>query len=126
MTQEQVRDVRDLTRAAGINPTITRVDGPRHPMLTTLAPGERVLVAGGLGVTEGEPVQRSGGGGRNRGRAGSGAPRRSGGKPRSEGQPRSGGQKPAGGGSRNRRRGGQASSASGRSHNAASFSSGRR
>ena len=51
MTQDQVRDVRDLTRAAGIKPTITRVDGPRHPMLTTLAPGERVLVAGGLGVT---------------------------------------------------------------------------
>ncbi len=50
MTQEQTGDVRALTRAAGITPTITRIDGPRHPMLTTLAPGERVLVAGGLGV----------------------------------------------------------------------------
>ena len=39
MTEEQVRDVRDLTRAAGIKPTITRVDGPRHAILTTLAPG---------------------------------------------------------------------------------------
>ena len=76
MTEDQVRDVRDLTRAAGIKPTITRVDGPRHPMLTTLAPGERVLVAGGLGVTAEEPERRSGGG-RNRGR--SGGQRRSGG-----------------------------------------------
>src|SRR5690242_21868904 len=50
MTEDQVRDVRDLTRAAGIKPTITRADGPRHPVLATLAPGERVLVAGGLGV----------------------------------------------------------------------------
>ena len=68
MTEDQVRDVRDLTRAAGIKPTITRVDGPRHPMLTTLAPGERVLVAGGLGVTAEEPERRSGGG-RTGGRA---------------------------------------------------------
>jgi superfamily II DNA/RNA helicase len=30
MTEDQVRDVRDLTRAAGIKPTITRVDGPRQ------------------------------------------------------------------------------------------------
>ena len=139
MTEDQVRDVRDLTRAAGIKPTITRVDGPRHPMLVTLAPGERVLVAGGLGVTAEEPERRSGGGGGgNRGR--SGGQRRSGGQPRAEGQPRSGGQRrsgsgsgsgsgspaPAGGGNRNRRRGGQSSSSSGRPHNAASFSSGRR
>jgi len=129
MTQDQVRDVRDLTRAAGINPTITRVDGPRHPMLATLAPGERVLVAGGLGVPAEEPAPRSGGG-RNRGRSGgqqrSGGQSRSGGKPRSEGQARTGGQKPAGGGNRSRRRGGPAASSSGRQHNAASFSSGRR
>ena len=55
MTDEQVRDVRDLTRAAGIKPTITKVDGPRHPVLVTLAPGERVLVEGGYAVT---PVQQ--------------------------------------------------------------------
>jgi len=41
MTQEQVRDVRDLTRAAGIKPTITQVDSARHPVLQELAPGER-------------------------------------------------------------------------------------
>ena len=38
MTDEQVRDVRDLTRAAGIKPTITRIDGPRHPMLASSPP----------------------------------------------------------------------------------------
>jgi superfamily II DNA/RNA helicase len=48
MTEDQVSDVRTLTRAAGIKPTVTRVDGPRHPVLADLAPGERVLVAGGL------------------------------------------------------------------------------
>jgi superfamily II DNA/RNA helicase len=70
MTEDQVRDVRALARAAGIRPTITRVDGPRHPVLTTLAPGERVLVAGGLGVAATpQPAPRRGGGGnRNRSR----------------------------------------------------------
>ncbi|WP_324503776.1 DEAD/DEAH box helicase, partial [Nocardioides sp.] len=41
MTDDQVRDVRALTRAAGIKPTITRIDGSAHPVLATLAPGER-------------------------------------------------------------------------------------
>ncbi len=41
MTDEQVRDVRDLTRLAGIKPTTTKVNGPGHPMLVQLAPGER-------------------------------------------------------------------------------------
>src|SRR6185295_14071794 len=99
MTEDQVRDVRDLTRAAGIKPTITRVDGPRHPVLATLAPGERVLVAGGLGVPAEEPERRSGG--RNRGRSGGKKPA---------------GAAPAGGRNRNRhsnrsrRRGGPSSS----------------
>jgi superfamily II DNA/RNA helicase len=42
-TGEQVREVRELTRAAGIAPTTTRVHGASHPVLTELAPGERVL-----------------------------------------------------------------------------------
>src|SRR4051794_33413978 len=74
MTSEQVRDVRDLTRAAGIKPTTTKVTGPNHEILRELAPGERVLVAGGLGITADESGpgrgtgQRSGGGGsRSRG-----------------------------------------------------------
>jgi superfamily II DNA/RNA helicase len=43
MTGEQARDVRSLTRAAGISPTITRIQGSTHPILATLAPGEREL-----------------------------------------------------------------------------------
>jgi superfamily II DNA/RNA helicase len=43
MTSDQVRDVRDLTRAAGITPTTTRILGAHHPVLAELAPGERVL-----------------------------------------------------------------------------------
>ena len=40
MTDEQVTDVRDLTRKAGIKPTTTQL-GPGHPLLSELAPGER-------------------------------------------------------------------------------------
>jgi superfamily II DNA/RNA helicase len=130
MTQEQTGDVRALTKAAGIKPTITRIDGPRHPMLISLAPGERVLVAGGLGVPAEDSGPRSGGGGGNRGRSGGGGGNRgrSGGQQRSGGKPRpaSGSAAPSGGGggNRSRRRGGQGgqSSSGGRPHNAASFS----
>jgi len=41
MTEDQVRDVRDLTRAAGIKPTTTRVASVADPILGELAPGER-------------------------------------------------------------------------------------
>jgi superfamily II DNA/RNA helicase len=145
MTDEQVRDVRDLTRAAGIKPTTTKIHGAGHPMLAQLAPGERVSVPGGLEIEvpdERPARQRSGGngGGASRGR------RRSGGGPKSSqssqggqggGQgSRQGGQgsgAPSGGksgGNRNRRRsgggsggaGGAGASASGGSHSAASFS----
>ncbi len=40
MTDDQVRDVRDLTRKAGVRPTTTRVT-QTHPLLRELAPGER-------------------------------------------------------------------------------------
>ena len=43
VTRDQVRDVRALTRAAGITPSTTRVDGASHPVLAEVAPGERVL-----------------------------------------------------------------------------------
>src|SRR6188472_418635 len=46
MTDEQVRDVRDLTRLAGIKPTTTKVHGPGHPMLVELAPGARSTPGG--------------------------------------------------------------------------------
>jgi len=63
MTDEQVRDVRDLTRKAGISPTTTKVD-PRHPLLQELAPGDRALT-GPYVVTP--PVGSSAGGGGGRG-----------------------------------------------------------
>ncbi|RKN16595.1 DEAD/DEAH box helicase [Micromonospora musae] len=43
MTDDQVSDVRALTRQAGINPTITRLR-PGDSLLTELAPGERRFV----------------------------------------------------------------------------------
>jgi len=81
MTGEQVRDVRALTKAASIVPTITRIPGSGHPVLAELAPGERVLA----GAFEAAPVsqqpsnagdgQRTGGGGqRGRRRSSAGAP----------------------------------------------------
>ncbi|MGD9959970.1 DEAD/DEAH box helicase [Nocardioides sp.] len=140
MTDDQVRDVRSLTRAAGITATTTRIDGAAHPMLVKLAPGERVVVAGGLPVSEPE-VQ--GGGGRNRGRSGGG----NGGGNRSRSGAKSGGSSAGNGGQRSRRTGGQGaggsapkagrsggrsggrpaggSSRGGGSHSAAGFSSGR-
>src|SRR6476661_9033152 len=64
MTDEQQRDVRDLTRLAGIKPTTTKVNGPSHPVLLQLAPGERSL-PGGLVVET--PASTGGGGGRSNG-----------------------------------------------------------
>ncbi|MDO5740221.1 MAG: DEAD/DEAH box helicase [Ornithinimicrobium sp.] len=78
MTDEQVRDVRSLTRAAGIKPTITRIHSG-HPLLLDLAPGERTLVPGGLAPLSGsasdggsshrsgQAGQRGGQGGRSQG-----------------------------------------------------------
>ena len=66
MTDDQVRDVRTLTRLAGIKPTTTKVPGPGHPILVELAPGERTLVPGGYapaappaGRSAGEQGQRA-------------------------------------------------------------------
>jgi superfamily II DNA/RNA helicase len=136
MTDDQVRDVRDLTRAAGIKPTTTRITGSVHPLLAQLAPGERVTVPGGLVIDVPGQTQGSGtgGGGRNRSRGGGGG----GGRNGSGGQKRSGGGRSSTGGgqakapssggagsgrSRGRGRSGSATgSGSGGSHSAASFS----
>ena len=151
MTDDQVRDVRDLTRAAGIKPTTTRINGASHPLLVELAPGERVLVPGGLVVEAPAPAagrarrgsrpEGSGrpGGGRNRSRgrrggpsssaasAGSASSGKSGKSGKSDGSGRSGGSGGSGGGNGSRRRSGGPSASSGGSgrHSAASFSSGR-
>jgi superfamily II DNA/RNA helicase len=141
MTDEQVRDVRDLTRQAGIKPVTTKVNGPDHPVLVQLAPGERTLVPGGLVVETptgaGAQGARAGGGGRNRNRrrggggqsvqgGGQGGGRsrgqggsqsaKGGGQSAQGGQRRSGGQasqgQPQAGGQRRRRSGGQSGGAS--------------
>ncbi len=126
MTDQQVNDVRSLTRAAGIKPTTTKVSGPGHAMLRQLAPGERVLVAGGL--PDERPVQsdNGGGGGGGRRRSGGGRPQAGGqgrsSQGRSEGQARSGGQ---GGGRSGGRRGGSSAvkyTSSSEGHSAAGFS----
>jgi superfamily II DNA/RNA helicase len=78
MTDDQVRDVRDLTRKAGIAPTVTKlVIG--DPLLTELAPGERTFVEPQVKpVGEVQSVRRTAGaggssGGRGRRGRGSGA-----------------------------------------------------
>jgi superfamily II DNA/RNA helicase len=61
MTDDQVSDVRDLTRRAGIAARTTRLR-PGHPLLTELAPGQRSFVAPpAVGSTTPEPApgQRS-------------------------------------------------------------------
>lgn len=147
MTSEQRGDVRALTRAAGITPTTTRIQGPDHPVLQDLAPGERSR-PGGIDLTPAASQGGRNGGntGGNGGGNGGGGRRRSGGKkpaakkPAAQGQrsggqgQRSGGQgatKPAGqrsGGNRgrSRSRGAGSGPASSGGHSAAGFSSGRR
>ncbi|MEO8518842.1 MAG: DEAD/DEAH box helicase [Dermatophilaceae bacterium] len=97
MTDDQVADVRDLTRKAGIKATTTRVDA-EHPLLRVLAPGERTFTEPLVLVPEQENTPRRGGGGRG-GRAGA---------------PRSGGARGTGG------RGGAPRGGSGRSTSAGS------
>ncbi|HEY7718326.1 MAG TPA: DEAD/DEAH box helicase [Pedococcus sp.] len=66
MTAEQVADVRDLTRKAGIKPTTTRLD-PSHPLLREVAPGERAFPGGIVVDTATGTAQASGGKGRQAG-----------------------------------------------------------
>ncbi|MBA2464419.1 MAG: DEAD/DEAH box helicase [Nocardioidaceae bacterium] len=71
MMDAQVSDVRDLTRKAGIKPTITRVQ-PGHPMLEKIAPGERVMLAPIVPVAEetDQPRRRRSAGGGDASRSG--------------------------------------------------------
>ncbi len=58
MTDAQVREVRDLTRRAGVSATTTRVTSS-HPLLRELAPGERLLTGGFVSsVPEQRPSNR--------------------------------------------------------------------
>jgi superfamily II DNA/RNA helicase len=94
MTDEQVRDVRALTKAAGILPITTRIDRQRHPKVAELAPGERVLVPGGYADTYVPEEQGSG-----RSRNGGSGRRQSGGA-RAQAKVHPGGTKGSGGGGR--------------------------
>ncbi len=121
MLDAQVRDVRDLTRKAGIAPTVTKV-GTGHPLLNQIAPGERTFVQG---LPTSAPQETGDRGGRGRGGQGGGG--RRGGQPSSRGgQSTRGGNR---GGQQGSSRGGQPRTSSARSggatsgsHSAASFS----
>ena len=121
MTDEQVREVRALTRAAGINPTTTKLDQASHAVLQELKPGVRATPGGLVAIVTaqsgGNRGPRNGGGGRGGNAGGSGG-----------GNARRGGQRRGrSGGSRTPTGGGRSGSAprpkSGRPHSAASFSS---
>ena len=139
MTNEQVRDVRDLTRKAGINPTTTRVH-KSHPLLGEIAPGERTFPggyapagaiasatsSGGRG-RQGQGGSRSGRGGSARGgsgQGGSGQNRSGTGASQAGGQRRSGGGAPRSSGSSSRSSAGSSAGRPARSGGgAAAFSS---
>jgi superfamily II DNA/RNA helicase len=125
MLDGQVSDVRDLSRKAGIKPTITRVSGASHPVLTEIAPGERVFgdpIVVAKPASGGRPTQRPAGGRSGGQRSGS---QRTGGQ-RTGGQSTGGqGRNPNAGSSSRRRTDRPAASGTGRSHTAASFSSSR-
>ena len=124
MTDDQVRDVRALTRAAGITPVTTRVADSSHPVLVTLAPGERSLVPGGLAQETPGPARQGGGQG-SRGRSGGGNGR---GRRGGRATQKSTAEKPTGrqGGATRRSDGRRSDAKAARPHSAASFSSGRR
>lgn len=71
MTDEQVTDVRQLTRMAGISPTTTRLR-PGDPLLHRLAPGERTFSV----IPLEEPADRPSASPRGGGQAGRGRSRR--------------------------------------------------
>jgi len=79
-TADQLREVRSLTKAAGITPTTTRVQSLSDPVLTTVAPGARALPgglevpAGASGSDSGDSRPRNAGAGRRRGSGAGNAP----------------------------------------------------
>ena len=81
MTDDQVADVRDLTRKAGIKATTTRLDAS-HPLLRALAPGERTFTEPLVLVADEDSGPRRNGGGRGSrsGGARSGGARATGGR----------------------------------------------
>jgi superfamily II DNA/RNA helicase len=83
MTRDQQSEVRDLAKKAGIAPTVTNVD-VNHPLLSEIAPGDRIFVAPKPFVAEApRPAPRRANPSR------SGQPRRDGHAPRGQ-NPRTG------------------------------------
>ena len=103
MTDEQVRDVRDLTRKAGIKPTTTKVS-VGHELLTELAPGERTFPGGFVSAAPQQSGAKGGSRGGGRGGQGRGGQSRNGQGGRGErggaGRNRNGGGRPGGQGGR--------------------------
>ena len=140
MTGEQTREVRGLARAAGVQPTTTRITSTADPVLATLAPGARVLreaparrVADNSGqrrVSDAPGGRRGTGGGSRSGSPQQGGRRRSSqrrGQPATSAAPARSHSSSKGGpraGGAGRRSSGQHASV--RAHSASSFSSGRR
>ncbi|NNG21322.1 DEAD/DEAH box helicase [Naumannella sp. ID2617S] len=118
MTDEQVRDVRDLTRKAGVRPTTTRVD-VGHPLLQELAPGERVFPGPHRVEVPAQQQSASHGGGGGRRRSGGG--RSGGGR---SGGGRSGGDRPSAGEAPAGRTGGQRGGAGSRDRRSTSSGGG--
>ena len=113
MSDDQVRDVRDLTRKAGIQPTTTRLR-PGHELLAELAPGERSFVkppAGALAAERDGASGRGAGGGR-RGGNGSGRGGNGSGNRARQGGSRAAGDRAGGGGRPGGGRGGSSNNAS--------------
>ncbi|MBE7190353.1 DEAD/DEAH box helicase, partial [Jatrophihabitans endophyticus] len=139
MTSDQAREVKQLTRAAHIAPTTTVVDSVDHPVLTSLAPGERVLtepvVATEKPAATPAKAPRAGrssgagqGAGRGRRRSSNRQGRTSGtsGANPGSGRTRQGSGKGSGKGSSGPRSSSARVYSTSSSHSAASFSSGRR
>jgi superfamily II DNA/RNA helicase len=114
MTDDQARDVRSLTKAAGVRPTTTRVDTVANPILVTLAPGKRVRSAPTAGPSVPASAPRNGAahGSRGRGPSSLRTSERSKAAPERSGTPR-----------RSRTPATASTSAVGHGHSAARFSS---
>ncbi|MGG5260127.1 DEAD/DEAH box helicase [Phycicoccus avicenniae] len=112
MTDDQVRDVRDLTRKAGIRATTTRVHA-EHPLLSELAPGDRSFEGGFVAPVPADSGRGSGGGRRNGARAQGGSSATSGGGQRRSGGQRRRGPRPEAGSGQGSARGGSGAQGSG-------------
>ena len=149
-TREQLREVRDLTRIAGITATTTQVPSADHPVLAELAPGARTRGEPIVAAAPAAPARQSDPDGARRGRSrgrrrpgrstpagghassGGGRTAASGGAPRggstsTAGQTgRTGSGRSGSGRAGSGRSSGSAPRSGGSRHSAASFSTGRR